>query len=271
MKRVRSSAFSIVVSVGVLIGDCATAQAQGAGTTLSDHIARLSLRASQLLPYLDYEVLSRIQAWVQGIAVAIAVLVLLFGFLRLWRENSGGNSNLMFYFVRSLFFFGLVGSSVWLIGQMAATGKHIAEGNEMQGPGGGSLLYDFYKAQRDSFNESYEKMTLGTFTVKVDGRDFTVKPNTPSMGTFVGVLYDSQGTIKDLDQKLNDSSYTLPTLFNWLNAARTILEAGDFWLLLLGGVLVLVFKAAAPLMMAVAIDQKLAQKVTIRFLGILDP
>jgi hypothetical protein len=265
MKRLKSNSFCIVAAIGVLLGDRTTAQAQGAGTTLSDHIARLSLRASQLLPYLDYEVLSRIQAWVQGIAVAIAVLVLLFGFLRLWRENSGGNSNLIFYFVRSLFFFGLVGSSVWLISQMAATGKEIAEGNELRGPSGGSVLYDFYKAQRDSFNASYEKMTLGTFTVKVDGRDFTVKPSTPSMGTFVGVLYDSQGTIKDLDQKLNDSSYILPTLFNWLNASRTILEAGDFWLLLLGGVLVLVFKAAAPLMMAVAIDQKLAHKVTYPF------
>ena len=241
------------------------AQAQTTSATLSDHIARLSIRASQLLPYLDYEVLSRLQTWIQGIAVALAVLVLLFGFLRLWRENSGGNSNLVFYFVRSLFFFGLVGSSVWVISQMAATGKELAEGNELQGSGGGSLLYDFYKAQRDSFNESYEKMTLGTFTVQVDGRDFTVKPNTTSLGTFVGVLYDSQGTIKDLDQKLNDSSYTLPTLFDWLTAARTILEAGDFWLLLLGGVLVLIFKAAAPIMMAVAIDQKLAHKVTYPF------
>jgi len=265
MKRLTSSAFSIVIVVGVLLGDRATAQAQTAGTTLSDHIARLSLRASQLLPYLDYEVLSRLQAWIQGIAVAIAVLVLLFGFLRLWRENAGGNSNLVFYFVRSLFFFGMVGTSVWLIGQMAATGKEIAEGNELQGASGGSLLYDFYKAQRDSFNESYEKMTLGTFTVQVDGRDFTVKPSTTSLGTFVGVLYDSQGTIKDLDQKLNDSSYTLPTLFNWLNAARTILEAGDLWLLLLGGMLVLIFKAAAPIMMAVAIDQKLAHKVSYPF------
>jgi len=265
MSRVQARIFSFVTSLVSFLCASATAQAQGAGTSLSDHIARLNVRASQLLPYLDYEVLSRIQAWVQGIAVAIAILVLLFGFLRLWRENAGGNSNLIFYFVRSLFFFGLVGSSVWLIGQMAATGKEIAEGNELRGSGGRSLLHDFYKAQRDSFNESYEKMTLGTFTVKVDGRDFTVKPNTPSMGTFVGVLYDSQGTIKDLDQKLNDSSYTLPTLFNWLNASRTILEAGDFWLLLLGGVLVLIFKAAAPLMMAVAIDQKLAHKVTYPF------
>src|SRR6266545_804969 len=223
----RKRLFSSIPLLAMLVGGSLTAHAQTSSGTLSDHIARLSIRASQLLPYLDYEVLSRIQAWVQGIAVAIAVLVLLFGFLRLWRETSGGN--------------------------------------ELQGSSGGSLLYDFYKAQRDSFNESYEKMTLGTFTVKVDGRDFTVKPSDSSIGTFVGVLYDSQGTIKDLDQKLNDSSYTLPTLFNWLNAARTILEAGDFWLLLLGGVLLLVFKAAAPLMMAVAIDQKLAHKVAYPF------
>src|ERR1041384_840925 len=107
----------------IMFSVAVTAQAQTAGTTLSDHIARLSVRVSQLLPYLDYEVLSRLQAWIQGIAVAIAVLVLLFGFLRLWRENAGGNSNLIFYFVRSLFFFGMVGTSVWLIGQMAATGK----------------------------------------------------------------------------------------------------------------------------------------------------
>src|ERR1051325_5057093 len=160
MKRVTSSIFSIVAVLSVLLGDRATAQAQAADTTLSDHIARLSLRASQLLPYLDYEVLSRLQAWIQGIAVAIAVLVLLFGFLRLWRENAGGNSNLVFYFVRSLFFFGMVGTSAWLIGQMAATGKEIAEGNELQGANGGSLLYDFYKAQRDSFTESFERMTI---------------------------------------------------------------------------------------------------------------
>src|SRR6266545_465721 len=256
---------SVSSLLAMLLGGSLSVQAQNNGPTLSDHIARLSIRASQLLPYLQYEVLSRIQDWVHGIAVALAIVVLLFGFLRLWRENSGGNSNLIFYFVRSLFFFGLVGSSVWLIGQMAATGKEIAEGNEMPGAAGRSVLFEFYKAQRDSFNESYEKMTMGTFTVKVDGRDFTVRPATPTAGTFVGVLYDSEGTIKDIDKKLNDSSYTLPTLFNWLNAARTILEAGDFWLILLGGVLLLVFKAAAPLMMAVAIDQKLAHKVAYPF------
>src|SRR5215216_7235470 len=260
--------FRLLHSIAVLLCSALVAQAQTpapTGPTLSDHIARLSLKASQLLPYLQREVLSHVQEWVYGIAVAVAVLVLLFSFLRLWRENSGGNSNLIFFFLRSLFFFGLVGSSVWLIGQMAATGREIAEGNEINGSAGRGLLFEFYKAQRDSFNESYEKLVMGTFTVKVDGRDFTVQPSSDTAGTFLGVLYDSEGTIKDLDKKLNDSSYTLPTLFNLLNASRTILEAGDFWLLILGAVLVLIFKAAAPLMMAVAIDQKLAHKVTYPF------
>ncbi|CAN5884217.1 hypothetical protein BH18ACI4_BH18ACI4_01020 [soil metagenome] len=223
-RKAQQRIFRLVSTVVMMLCGSLSAHAQGAGPTLSDHIARLSIRASQLLPYLQYEVLSRIQDWVYGIAVAVAIVVLLFGVLRLWRENSGGNSNLVFYFLRSLFFFGLVGSSVWLVGQMAATGKEIAEGKEMQSASGGSLLFEFYKAQRDSFNESYEKMTLGTFTVKVDGRDFTVRPATPTAGTFVGVLYDSEGTIKDLDKKLNDSSYTLPTLFNWLNAASRLLK-----------------------------------------------
>jgi hypothetical protein len=258
--------FSALLPIVTLLLGAGTVHAQTPGPTLSEQIARLSVRASQLLPYLQYEVLSRIQTWVQGIAVALAVLILLFGFLRLWRENSGGaGSNLIFFFLRSLFFFGLVSSSVWLVGQLAATGKEIAEGNEMRGAAGNSVLFQFYTSQRESFNESYEKMVMGTFTVKVDNRDFTVRPSNPTTGTFVGVLYDSEGTIKDLDKKLNDSSYTLPALFNWLNAARTILEAGDFWLLLLGGVLTLVFKAAAPLMMAVAIDQKLAHKVSYPF------
>src|ERR1043165_907533 len=139
-------AFRFVLVAGSLFTGALTAHAQTpSGTTLSDHIARLSIKASQLLPYLQNEVLSHIQDWVYGIAVAVAVLVLLFSFLRLWRENAGGgNSNLIFFFLRSLFFFGLVGSSVWLIGQMAATGREIAEGNEINGSAGRGLLFEFY-------------------------------------------------------------------------------------------------------------------------------
>src|SRR5437763_9420280 len=95
--------YAIVCTAMILIDGGLTVQAQTPapnGTSLSEHIARLSIKAAQLLPYLQNEVLLRIQDWVHGIAVALAVLVLLFGFLRLWRENSGGaGSNLIFFFL----------------------------------------------------------------------------------------------------------------------------------------------------------------------------
>src|ERR1044072_637940 len=146
--------FRFVLVLGGLFVSALTARAQSpapSGPTLSDHIARLSIKAAQLLPYLQSEVLSHLQDWVYGIAIAVAVLVLLFSFLRLWRENAGGNSNLLFFFLRSLFFFGLIGSSVWIIRQMGATGREIAEGSEISGSTGRGLLFEFYKAQRDSF------------------------------------------------------------------------------------------------------------------------
>src|SRR3981081_194528 len=92
--------FRLLCTVMILLCGGLTAYAQTpapSGPTLSDHIARLSIKAAQLLPYLQSEVLSRVKEWVYGIAVAVAVLVLLFSFLRLWRENAGGNSNLIFF------------------------------------------------------------------------------------------------------------------------------------------------------------------------------
>src|SRR5215212_9212142 len=90
------SILRLLHSIAVLLCSALVAQAQTpapTGPTLSDHIARLSIKASQLLPYLQSEVLSHIQDWVYGIAVAVAVLVLLFSFLRLWRENAGGGNS----------------------------------------------------------------------------------------------------------------------------------------------------------------------------------
>src|SRR6266496_1669170 len=103
-QRVLPGTYAIVCTAMILINGGLTVQAQTPapnGTSLSEHIARLSIKAAQLLPYLQNEVLLRIQDWVHGIAVALAVLVLLFSFLRLWRENSGGaGSNLIFFFLR---------------------------------------------------------------------------------------------------------------------------------------------------------------------------
>jgi len=245
------------------------AAANGGGRTFSEHIAGLSIRASQLLPALDYEVISRLMTWAERISILLAAVVMLFSFMRVWRESEGGGGNLLFLFLRYLVLLMILGSSVLIVEHLHSVGKWIAEGDEIQGSGGNSMLFEFYRAQRESFNDSYDKFTQGLFTVKVDGRDFNVKPNLGG-DMFLGVVYDSQTSVRDIASKMNDSSWTLPTLFSWLNVSRGIIETGGFWLIGLGGFLLIVAKIVAPFMVVLALDQKLAHKVTYPYLwGVL--
>src|SRR5262249_7550034 len=162
------------------------------------------------------------------------------------------------------------GSGVAIIDQLYGIGKTIAEGNEdiaadlspgnIDRPASVSRLYEFYLDQQDRFNRSYNKIMDGHFTVKVKGQDeFTVQP-IDSTEKVLGVMYDQGATIKDIQNKLNDSSYSLPMMFGLMNFARGVMEVGDVWLTALGGLLVMAFKALAPLMIAFAVDRKLSQR-----------
>lgn len=73
-------------------------------------------------------------------------------------------------------------------------------------------------------------------------------------------MYDQGSTIKDIQNKLNDSSYSLPMMFGLMSFARGMMEVGDVWLVVLAGLLVMAFKALAPLMIAFAVDRKLSQR-----------
>src|SRR5262249_31508204 len=162
------------------------------------------------------------------------------------------------------------GSGVAIIDQLYGVGKTIAEGNEdiaadlspgnIDRPAGVSRLYEFYLDQQDRFNRSYNKIMDGHFTVKVKGQDeFTVQP-IDGTEKVLGVMYDQGTTIKDIQNKLNDSSYSLPMMFGLMSFARGMMEVGDVWLVVLAGLLVMAFKALAPLMIAFAVDRKLSQR-----------
>jgi hypothetical protein len=83
---------------------------------------------------------------------------------------------------------------------------------------------------------------------------------------FLGVLYDRQGTARDFNNNLKDSAWSLPRLYAWLGACRGILEGGDLWLMILSGVLLIAVKIFAPITVALAIDQKLASRISYPFL-----
>src|SRR5262249_50536863 len=143
--------------------------------------------------------------------------------LREWHENNGEGRNLFWWFGRFAVCLLLWGSGTVIIDQLYGIGKTIAEGNEdiasdlsannIDRPAGVSRLFEFYQQQRNSFNQSYDKIMDGQFTVKARGQEeFAVQP-IDGTEKVLGVLYDQGSTIKDIQNKLNDSSYSLPLLF----------------------------------------------------------
>lgn len=240
------------------------AQASQPRRSLADNIAALSVRASQTLPGLQTEFVSRLMTWIDGIAIGLAAVILLYSFARLWRESGGVGVDAVWWCVRLGVCLFLLGNGPYIVEQLYLVGREIAEGSEIQGSAGRSLLYDFYLAQRDSFNESYQKFAEGHFTVSAEGETLELEgaPANASTGGLLGVVYDTEATVKDIDRQLDVTSYSMSTLFSIFNATRGIVDGGDFWLIILAAILMIAAKLLAPFAVAVAIDQKLAHKFT---------
>ncbi len=62
------------------------------------------------------------------------------------------------------------------------------------------------------------------------------------------------------------TSWSMPKLFFGLNVSRGILQAGEIFLLLLSGFVMVGLRLAAPFMVAVGIDKKLAERITYPYL-----
>jgi hypothetical protein len=231
-----------------------------ASPTLPDQMQLMNRRATGLIQFLQSEVVAYFSTWTERMAQVLAALLILFSFLRVWRENSGRGANLFWWFARLAVCLGLIGAGPWLINELYDVGRDIAVGQSAN-----SAVFRFYDRMQANFSESYAKIAAGTFTVKVDKQDFVVTPVNGGE-SFLGVLYDQESTIRDFNNRLNDSAWLLPRLFAWLGACRGILEGGDVWLVILAGVLLLAFKVIAPFMVVLSIDQKLAQRVSYPFL-----
>lgn len=245
----------------------ASAQGSQPAQSLADNIAALSVRAANLLSVLQSEFVARLMEWVELIAEGLAGVVLLYSFARLWREARGVGVDAVWWLARLGICLFLLGSGPYLVDQLYLVGREVAEGSEMTGPGGESLLFEYYQAQRESFNESYQEFAEGHFTVEVAGETLELEgaPSNTSTGGLLGVVYDTEATVRDVDRKLDVTSYKMETLFSLFNAARVIIDGANFWLIVLGAILMVVAKLLAPFAVAVAIDQKLAHKFTYPF------
>ena len=145
---------------------------------------------------------------------------------------------------------------------MSAIGCEIANGNESSQQ---SVLQRLYLAQRESFNDSYAKFQNNMFTVKVDGRETAIDAVPLGSDSVLGIIVDSESTIRDFDRKADVSQWNISTMMIWLNFERALIEFGDLILVILGAALTLGLKLAMPFMLAGIVDKNIASKTTYPF------
>lgn len=156
----------------------------------------------------------------------------------------------------------LSGTSLAIINGMSAIGYEIANGNET---GQQSILQRLYLAQRESFNDSYAKFQQNMFTVKVDGRERAIDSVPLGSESVLGIIVDSESTIRDFDKKADVSQWSISTMMTWLNFERALIEFGDLILVILAAALALAMKLAMPFMLAGIVDKQIASKTTYPF------
>ncbi len=237
------------------------APASPAGSSLPQFFDKLIGRAGALIPMLQNDIEGPLLPWLENLSWWIAVLVIIFGFARLWRENSGAGADLFWWFGRIAIIFALAGSGPAIVSKLDAIGQEIAWGGSGSS---NSVLYRFYNNHRKSFEEGYRRFTKGHFTVEPTGEK--LKPPPGGGEAVLGVIRDVVASPKDVNNKFETLSRDMPFLFSVLSFARGILAFGDLYLLALGGFLMIAVRLAAPVMIALAIDRNLANKISYPFL-----
>jgi hypothetical protein len=232
-----------------------------AGSSLPQIFDKLIGRAGALIPMLQNEIEGPLLPWLENLSWWLAALVIIFGFARLWRENAGAGVDLFWWFGRIAIIFALAGSGPAIVSKLDAIGQELAWGGSGNSD---SVLYRFYKNHRNSFEEGYSRFTKGHFTVEPTGEK--LKPPPGGGEAVLGVIRDVVASPKDVSNKFETLSHDMPFLFSVLSFARGILAFGDLYLLALGGFLMIAVRLAAPVMIALAIDRNLANKISYPFL-----
>jgi hypothetical protein len=238
------------------------APANPPGSGLSDIFRVLIGHAGALIPLLQNEIEGPLMPWLEKLSWTLAALVIMFGFARLWRENAGAGVDVFWWFGRVGIIFALMGTGPTIINTLDTIGQEIAWGGSNRN-GDTAVLHRFYDNQRKAFEEGYRRFTKGHFTVEPTGEN--LKPPPGGEEAVLGVLLDVVSSPQGINNKFESLSHNMPFLFSLLSFARGILAFGDLWLLLLGGFLMIAVRLAAPVMIALAIDRNLAQKISYPF------
>ena len=127
--------------------------------------------------------------------------------------------------------------------------------------------------KRTAFNDQYYAFVQGHFIIK-DEKNVFIQPAYIEPGEYgwVGILTDHESGdgqlngLKAMEGATDMTSWSMPKLFFGLNLARGILQAGEIFLLVLSGFIMIGLRLAVPFMVAVAVDKKLAERISYPFI-----
>src|SRR5437667_10824601 len=210
----------------------------GQMVTMLDH-------ARELMPFLRNSVEVPLLDMMQFFAQLLGGFVMVLSFARVWRESDGAGRDLFFWFIGVCVVLALYGTGPYLLRWLHRTGEG------MTGP-----AVTASTIQEAQFGETYSKF--------LDGQ-FTVKPPPETEENPLGVLWSGKSDIKDVQQKLDLTAWSMPNLFFLLNVSRSILTLADIALVLLGGFIMIGLRLASPFMIAVAMDRNLRNRLTYPF------
>ncbi len=209
---------------------------------------RLVETAEKLLPLIQNEVESPLMGILADAAFWLAVIVMLFSFARLIKEDDGASKNLFWWCGRLMVLLALFGSGPYLLNASLKIGQSITWIETIREP---------LQKEEEAFNTSYTEFTKGMFTVK--------PLNTSDPEAVMGVLYDSPVDLRNVTGALDISSWKLPNIFAALTVARGVFEFSHIFLLLLSAFVMMGLRLVSPFMIAIAIDRNLAQRISYPF------
>lgn len=210
-----------------------------------DPLVSLVLVAENLLPKLQDAIESPLVKGLENFAFWLAVIVMLFSFARLFRENDGAGKDLFWWCCRLAIIFTLFGAGRMIINTASQIGYDIINVTEFRKV--------FWDAELE-FNTNYEKFTEGMFLVKAVHTE-----------EVIGALASENTNFRDITKMLDVSSWNLANVFMGITIGRFLLEFAQLFLAILSALLTIGLRLFAPFAIALAIDRTLAQRISYPF------
>lgn len=229
----------------------------------SAQLQKLLDMVRQLVPYIRRQVERPLLEKLTFLAMILSSIVLLFSFIRIIRENDGASTELYFWFGRAVFCMALFAIAPSVISTLYKVGRTLT-----------TPIEPMIEEKRTNFNDHYYTFVHRNFLVKDEQGVYKEQSGYIEPGEYgwVGVLTNNESGngnvngLKAMEGATDLTSWSMPKLLFGLNLSRGILQSGEIFLLVLSGFIMIALRLAVPFMVAVALDKKLAERISYPFI-----